>query len=279
MKTIRSLVGILSLVAAASAGAALTVQDQYLIDPPDAGQYFPGTVLGQGPSVTGFVGTYSGDSNVSIVEEGLNYSGMITAGGALRAVPFGRAGRSLSTTYDNQFAGTVFVGFLLQLGDTSDGQLPSYAAFELFNGNSRGLQLGASPGDFGTSTNWGLRVNDNNGLRLTLDAASTDATLFVLKIDFSASPSSDAITVYQNPTDLSSEFGNVAIGTLGGFDLSFNNIRLANYSGNSGSITLDELRMGSSFGEATGAIPEPGTLALLTLGVAAVTFLRKRRIA
>lgn len=272
--------GVLAL--ASQGRAAVISREQFLTGSnAAAGQYNIADVVVQGPTVQGYTGNYlAGSSSPDVVAGGLSFSNasgtVASSGGALQAVNANgdRAGRVLSSPVTSSTTGTLYLGFLLQLSST-DASV--YRAFELHDGGfddaaNRKLQVGLTSTDFG-NTNFGLRLFSNNSFRIDLGAADTNTNLFVVKFQLGSTTNADSVTVYRNPTNLTQEAGNTAAGTLSNFDFTFDRTSLAAFGG-TGTITADEVRIGTTWQDAT-TVPEPAAAGLLGLG--ALGLLARRR--
>ena len=245
--------------------------------------YSIGSLDGQATPKTGFssFGWFvngDGGEDPEAVAAGLEYPGLAsTDGGAF--IPGDRGGRKLTTAYDNSSTGTVWISWLYQQANTTD---TTYRALELHNGITEGSPLpdanrvfhaGHSGGDFGSNTEFGFRVNNDNGLQATTGVAvNTDVNLFILKIELSDVANSDSVTLWVNPADFSSEGALGSGTTVSGFDLQFDQVTLADFGGSE--LSLDEIRIATTLADAT-PVPEPTSMALLALGSACL--FRRRR--
>lgn len=253
-------------IAHSTALAAPSAEDAFKTGGSD---YATGALVGQGPAAVGYTGNwlavYSDAQSPSIIVTGLNYSDgtnpMITAGGAaeLAGNGSGRAGRLLSPAYGNASTGAVYFSVLIQL----DAVATSYRGFELHgggfdDGGNRRLQIvTGEPGVGATDSSFILRLFNNAGFAVDLGEGDTNVNLFVCRIDFSTSPSSDSITIWRNPENLKSEASSTPKGTLSGFDLQFDRTSLARFGGNG--IVFDEVRFGSSWSDVTTVIDPADT--------------------
>ncbi|MFH1498644.1 MAG: hypothetical protein ABII82_12555 [Verrucomicrobiota bacterium] len=254
--------------------AALLVEDQFLTGPNGAaGEYNLGPAVGQSPTNLGYTGGYlnTGFASPEIIGTGLSYTDgthtMQTAGGAIQsttAVQHTRVGRLQENPFDSSSNETIYLSFLYQVSATG-----GYKAMELHNGGfadstNRVLQIGLLGNDGLNASNFGLRINNNNALRLDFGAADTGVNLFVLKFDLSAVAGGDSVTVYRNPDlDLEPESGV----SLTGFDFQFDRISMAKFNSLGFSLTLDEIRLGQAFNDVStipASIPEPASFAWLT---------------
>jgi hypothetical protein len=280
---------LLLAVMVANASGALLVEDQFLTGSNSAqGDYNLGAAVGQGPSNPGYTGNYLNAGFVSpdIISGGLGYTDgtyvLKTAGGAIQstaAAQHTRAGRLLENPFGAAGTGTVYMSFLYQASVTS-----GYKSLELHNGGfadsaNRVLQIGLLATDGLNAGNFGLRINNNNALRLDFGAADTAVNLFVLKFNLSALAGGDSVTVYRNP-GLGLEPSSGV--TMTGFDIQFDRTSLAKFNGSGSSLTLDELRFGDSYFDVvptTTSVPEPSVFALFTglFSMAGCLFSRRRK--
>lgn len=258
--------------------AALIASESFNIG---VGQYTAGVVAPQNPTATGFTGGWANvQGTVDVVTSGLNYSNgsgtVADSGGALQAnASTGeRAIRSLSVPFTSTTTGIYYMSVMLKLTNSPTG----YNAFELNNGANgdatRALQLGQSSNNFTAagSTNFGLRLNDTASISLNLGAMDTNTHLFVMKFTFGDTANSDSITVWNNPSDLTSEVSSGAGQTLGGININFDRMAVGSFI--AGSSSADEFRLGTEWRDVT-TVPEPSAALLGGLGV--LGLLRRRR--
>ena len=298
MKTLRSLrstyAAPLAFIAAATGSVAISsasaqlIQDNFLTG--GAPNYSIGVISNQNPTVTGWTGPWVAGSTTAASVTNINLSfsnasgsvatdgGSVYIGSGLNVA--GRVWRNLSSPIDVNSNSTVFMSFMMQ--NTLASSTNQYRAFELNITNATGsdstrvFQLGLGQADFGSSNNYGFRLNNSASLVGNLGAADTNVNFFVVKMVLSSTAGSDSVTVWRNPTDLSSEL-------LSGSGVGFTNVTLANNIGrvqlagfNAGETYYDAMRIGSSWTDVT-TIPEPSTVALLATGLTAAVLLRLRR--
>lgn len=120
----------------------------------------------------------------------------------------------------------------------------------------------------------------NNGLA-TADVPVTQTNLYVFKITIDTNPGAvESGQFWINPT-LTSGMTESDLGT--GWSANFNNTGLSGvaalglYTTGSNAASFDEIRLGTTLGSVTGVpvIPEPGSMALLLLGLAGVRMFRR----
>ncbi len=224
---------------------------------------------GQGPTATGFSGAwlaaYGGAQSPSVIAGGLSYSTVPNAGGAIE-YPLGgngRAGRLLTTPYGNSYAGTVYYGVMIQL----DTLGTSYRGLELHDGgfddgSNRKLQIVVGEGGTGAPAgNFGVRVNGNNsaGFIGDLGAIDTNVNFFIVKIAFSATAGQDVVSIWRNPTDLSSEAGSGAANFISTpLDFVFDRVSVARFNGGDG-FKADEIRLGNAWTDVTTPVSNADT--------------------
>ncbi|MDF7808806.1 PEP-CTERM sorting domain-containing protein [Pontiellaceae bacterium B12219] len=264
-----------ALLGAASTQAALLVSDSFEVG---ADAYSEGELLGQDVAVSGMNGAWLNNDSTAVRETGLTYADANYAngtGGSVIANTSGkRVGRLLDTAYNSASEGTVYMSFLMQT--LSNNNTTQYKAFELHDGGfddaaNRKFQLGVQGNNFGSTTEFGFRLVNNNAYQDQLDALNTNVNLFVVKFDFSTEAGSDSVTVWQNP-DLTGSGDPTGGVTVGGVDMSFDRISFARYNVND-ALAWDEVRMGDTF---TDVIPEPATLGLISAFGSGLLFCRRR---
>jgi hypothetical protein len=247
--------------------------------------YTSGNLGGQTPATLGFTGAWntpllfgSGSAEVNSASA-LTYSGVTTDNtGGVGTTGFGvRANRFLANPFTATTAGTFYFSYLTQVNNLNK----DYVGLELQSGANgdgaeRSLQAGFNNdiAPNGGST-WGIRVNNENVASSGVAATANETVLFVMKFTLSAANLSDSITLWVNPSDLASEAASGPGTTVSGVNFLADRVTFANF-GNTGG-KFDELRIGTTFTDATtAAVPEPGTVALLTAG-AGTMLLRARR--
>lgn len=240
--------------------AAPTVVDSFLTGGSD---YNTASVLvGQGPTATGFTGNwleaYGGAQSPNVIADGLSYSTVTTAGGAVEytGAGFGRVGRLLTAPFTNTTSGTVYFSFMIQPDTTGGG----YRGLEMHgggfdDGSNRRLQI-VTGQDTGANTlsNFTVRLfnEDINGFAGDLGPSNTNVNFFVGKFTFSTDNDGDSLQVWRNPSDLTSE---IISGTpnfsKSGFNLQIDRVSLARFNESGDGFKGDEIRFGSTWSDVT----------------------------
>jgi hypothetical protein len=244
--------------------------------------YTTGQLVGQTGTGTGTTGAWINNTQPSAVATGLTYSGLLTTGGGSSTAGTGRGGILLGSSFqvDDTTTGDIYLSLLMQspTGDTGD----LYKAFELHDGGfadspDRKVQIGLNSGDFGGNDKYGVRVatstTTQTGALATVNAA---VNLIVAKFTLSATTDADVATFWFNPETGTAGDPTVfeSTITLNSLDISYDRFTLANF-GLSGTILIDEIRFGSTYGNVT-PVPEPSTYALLG-GICSLFFVALRR--
>ena len=249
--------------------------------------YTAGPLTGQNPVVSGFTNAWTA-ANTNFFAGGasqaLTYSNIVSddTGGSYSTTNINsRATRAMSTILGgNSVSGTNTYYISLMMKVSAVDSL-NYRAFELESEfNNRNFQFGAAA-DTG-SINWGMRVTTASSTFLTnlstVTAVANETVFAVLKLRYSSAANDDAVDLWVNPSDLSSEVGSTNFVTISGFSFLHNsakNISLARFTG-SGSASWDEIRVGTTWADVT-PVPEPSTVALLGLtGIAAIAYRIRR---
>ena len=280
---------VLSLGLAASANAALSVQDAFTTGGGPVNYDDATDLKGQGPSsATGFTGNWVGTAGwgtVSTAGLSSSVSGYVgSSGGSINntSVTNGRVGHELASAFTGATTGTYYLSFLMDLSDVGTTNT-GYRAFEAHTASSlangvRNWSLGIhNDGDFGTlggslkKDTIGMNVGGQN---IALGDVTTDtgANLFLIKFVLSATAASDSVTAWMNPALTAS--GDPAGGqTLVGRDVAFSFLSMADFG--DGNIGIDGIRLGTKVTEVVD-IPEPSSAALL-LGLGGLALVLRRR--
>jgi hypothetical protein len=239
------------LIATRAAFAGVVAYDPFLSGSNGAaGEYTPSSLTGQNPAVTGFLAAwYSYLGDASAVTNALAYSNasgdIVSSGGSARANSDCWMRRYLGTPITHASTGTVYVSFMLQLQSTDAS---AYRAFRLSQDTSSAAEVGLNSATFGNS-HFNLRLLESNALLLDLGAPDEAVNLFVLKFNLSSQTNSDSVTVWRNPSNLGSEAGSAAAGTLNGFNMTFNTATLWMFGGSGPQLFVDELRLGTTWAD------------------------------
>lgn len=238
-----------------------------------------------GAWVTHAGGTPSSELNTSSLDYSAGGFSVDRAGGSA-SVHNRRFGRELSNPFTDASSGTYYISFMMQV-ENSNG----YRAFELhrndFEDTQRTLQIGVNDGAIPDSANsFFIRINNAPAQYLNLGAFNSQVNFFVLKLDLSTTANGDAVTVWRNPSDFSSEINSVSNGSFSGFNFNFQRMALANFfsgSANSGALSVDEIRLGTTWESVVpfseNLIPEPSSMALFFGGILVLLKLRKHLLA
>jgi hypothetical protein len=214
-----------------------------------------------------------------------NYPGLLsnnTAGALVYGSDFAypeindvnRATRLLSSPITASTVGTRYISFLVRKNNVSNG----YIGFEMLNGSSatnttRVLQVGGSSDTSGSTGNWGMRVGNTaqknsaaigTAAQTNVPVVENRTALVVLKLDLSASPASDSITMWVNPSDLATEAGSGAGVTISGIDFAADRIALASYTFAGHWFFFDEFRLGTAWAS---VLPSPSVETAAPVGV------------
>jgi hypothetical protein len=252
--------------------------------------YTAGSLGGQNPTTLGFTGAWNqanifgNGSAVVNSASALTYpsftsdntGGVATSSGGGSGV---RVSRPLTNPFTTATAGTYYFSYLTQVPNTNKS---GYVGLEMHSGGTddsqRTFQAGynqdVAPFSPTNITQWGIRVNNSTIASSTVNAEANTTALFVVKFTLSATNNSDSITLWVNPSDLSSEAGSGAGTTLSGLNFTADRIGFGDFFSDGGKF--DELRVGTTFNDATTVVPEPGTVGLL-MGGAGALLLRTRR--
>ncbi len=221
---------------------------------------------GTASTATGFSGNWTCSSAGTIVS-GLTYAALTTANNALQSSGAG------SFQYENLAtpisSGTVWVSFLLQQAGDNGG---SRDGITLVNSSGTGVmfayqQNGASVGQpaLGTVTGfhtWGTQLASSSTTR-----TYNTPNLYVLRITYNGSGVVTNIAVYSDPTagqstpptaDFTVTSGLSSVGTISAIGIGHQATE---------TLTIDEVRTGTSFGQVVGvALPSAPTALVATPG-------------
>jgi len=241
--------------------------------------YALGSALSGQTGGQGWAAAWGGTTpNTASVVAGLGYTDstgqqLATQEGAVRtnsAVTFGQETRG--TTYAFGQAGdSVWVSFLVQQSPNPTLGV-NYAGVALGQGWTFGSD--AMVGNItGTTAGVGAFYTTTDFQNSTAVIPANSVSFLVLRYDFAAS-GNDAISLWVNPVLGAALGAPDASGSFRNFASSFSGITLA--YGDNRPFVFDELRIGSSYAAVATPVPEPGSLALLLAGVAAVGVAARR---
>ncbi len=268
--------------------------------------YSPGTAFANTPTATtaaGFTGNFTflgEDLNIApgastIGSGSLGYtdsnSNALTVSNNQYQNGHGRLLENLNTTGGGPFASylegvnlganhtTLYISFAMQIGASPAG----YNGFELFRGTSAdsgriasvNIWTGHGSGNYFLTVGEGAN-GGNFGGSGTSDAnlgfSNTSVNFFVLRLDFGAA-GTDTLSIYANPL-LATEPG-APTGQVSASDLSFDRISNSTFGGGAPQA-VDEIRVGTTYASVT-TVPEPSTMALLSMAAGAVATAGRRR--
>jgi hypothetical protein len=170
-------------------------------------------------------------------------------------------GRQYATFADPLSSGTKWISFLYKIGAGDPGATINGVYFP--NGGT-GLWFGFGLSAYSATQGYlGIGSMDTTGTAPT--GASTlqllglgtygDTYLVVMKIDFDTSGNNDTVTVYLNPVANQETPGVPAAGSHSGFDVG--TIAGVGLSVSAATVTLDEIRVGDTYGEAISVVTAP----------------------
>ncbi|WP_425396048.1 PEP-CTERM sorting domain-containing protein [Aeoliella sp.] len=192
--------------------------------------------------------------------------------------------RPLSSTVDFSSDGTWYMSFFSQAGgdDTLLQIGLSNATNELLWGNGYG-NGNTSQGI--TAYHQALSSGDaTNADGTFMDAGSWDNAFWVAKLEKTNSGTTDDVTVSIKQYNLTSNSAIDAddpaswtrVVSFGGVTDVFDTLHFKQSGGNGQFPGMDEFRLGESWSDVTGVVPEPSAIALMVLGGSALALLRRR---
>ena len=264
MKKVIALVALLSL--APMANASLSVYEPF--------NYTSGAFANNTAATgTGLTGNWTCGA-AGTIGTGLTYPGLTVANNALSSGG-SRQYVSLATPLSS---GTKYISFLYKASGNMGGNIDGVY---FPNGNATCLWFGFGLGPFsGSQGQLGLASMTTAGtgaLGVTSSLKQIglgtygNTYLVVLKIDFDTSGANDTVTVYTNPVANASAPGIAAAGILTTYDVGTISKVGLNVQGGA-TISVDEIRVGDTYGDVVGYVPPPAapTGLTATAGVNAV---------
>jgi hypothetical protein len=250
---------------------------------PSMGQYAVGTLAGQNPTNSFFTGAWATRDatapNAAIQATGLSYLGSPSSGGSEISTSNSAPLRTLATPWDATTTGTYYIGYEMSFGtgdytpaptgDGITGNDMGYRAVE-FRAPDGTFQFGVgynayngNAGSVNQDPRTGRMVLDNGPLQIIQGSPSSfiadngTTHLIVLRFDLSATPASDTLSLYLDPTSLAEPL--IANASLTGRDILLGTIGAATIYGGSGTFpAFDELRVGTTYADVLPKLPYPG---------------------
>ena len=232
-----------------------------------------------GSFATGTTGTGTGETDnwtcgqSGTIVPGLTYSGLPVSNNALSS----GGGRQFISFANSLSSGTTWISFLY----TASGNMGGNIDGVYFPNGGTGLYFGFGLAPYsGTQGGFGLGSMTTTGSGATGAAPLADSFLgtygttymVAIEIQFNTSGNNDTVTVYLNPVAGASAPGVSATYTVSSFDVGTITGVGLNCQGGA-SITVDEIRVGDTYGDVAGYIAPPATPTGLTAtqGVNSVT--------
>jgi hypothetical protein len=277
---IASRLTLVKLVAVAAAGLSLQSARATLFFA-DGFNYTTGGLNASDVSPAGTSGNAwsSGSSHITVVSGDLTYSGLQDLGGNSIQDVWGVSAGSVVNTYTAQTSGSVFYSFLVDctVAPSASTYLTSLnPGTGAPNGSSDALQVDMTPSGAGFKV--GVRTAGASITSASTVLSLNTTYLVVAEYTFgglgSASLFLDPVAGAAQPTADVTLAGNGTVTSLA--DVGFK----AQTTPTTGTFDLDNLLIGSTWGDVTplSATPEPSTLALTGLGLLmAARFRRARR--
>jgi len=212
-----------------------------------------------GPATTGegFTGNWTCGAAGTVIS-GLTYTGLPVVNNALSS----GGGRQFASLSSSLATGTRWISFLFK---TSAGNPGANKNGIYFPNGGTGLWFGFGLNPYsGTQGQLGIGSMNTAGtgaqgatslLQLGLGTYGT-TYLVALEIQFNTSGNNDTVTVYLNPVANQATPGVTAAGTYGAFDVGTISGVGLNVQG-AGSIMVDEMRVGDTYGDVVGFIATP----------------------
>lgn len=250
-----SVIAVVSCLGSNTSSAALLAYDGY-----DGG-----TVVNGG---TGWQANWTVSDNVL----GTNLSsgnGLVTTGGSATVGWFGngQALRRFSAAPIN--TGTLWISWL----QTSNTVAGNPTQLRILNGSNVLLMFGKH---FNNTTDWAIMSDGGGSIQSASGVGMTGTQFLTASMEFSTGQ----VNLYVNPTGLGAGLApaaGLAASWTSGLHFSSGFDRIVT-TAETATMNVDEFRVGTTWQDVS-PIPEPSTYALLGLGLAALVFLRRRKVA
>lgn len=231
--------------------------------------------LANGTAATGAgeSGTWTAAGNAPSITTGLTYTGLPTANSALLSTA--TSGRQYVGLASPIGSGTKWVSFLFKgSGDPGGNWVGVYLkgdqATSLWAGFRGAVNGVVNTFGLATVTSTGTAGTSGTAAGTSANIANTATHLIVLKIDFNTSGANDTVTMYIDPvanTNAPSVAATTTVTTL-----NVGTISAIGVNTQTGGLTVDEFRTGSTFGEVVGYNPPAAPTSLAaTPGVNSVS--------
>jgi fibronectin type 3 domain-containing protein len=206
---------------------------------------------------SGFTGNWT-CGGAGTVASGLTYPSLPTANSSLQS----GSSRQFESFASPLSSGTKYISFLFKASGNMGGNIDGVF---FPNGNSTCLWFGFGLGPFsgtqgqlgvGSMTTAGTAAQGATSLKQIGLGTYGSTYLIVLKIDFDTSGANDTVTIYTNAPANASSPGATAAGTNTTYDVGTISGVGLNVQGGA-NITVDEIRVGDTYGDVVGFVPPP----------------------
>jgi hypothetical protein len=222
---------------------------------------------------TGFTGNWA-CGGAGTVATGLTYPNLPVANSALQS----GSSRQAETFATSLSSGTKYISFLFKASGNMGGNIDGVY---FPNGNSTCLWFGFGLGPYsgtqgqlglGSTTTAGTSAQGATSLKQVGLGTYGNVYLIVLQIDFDTSGANDTVSVYTNCPANASSPGATLAGSVATFDVGTITGVGLNVQGGA-NITVDEIRVGETYGDVVGYAPPPPAPAnvVATAGVNSVS--------